>query len=351
MPKSSKRLLISDGSINQHGFSVDMDSLDLTLFNNNPIMLWMHKRPLQLGDPLPIGHWEDLEMKDGRLTGVPVFDEDEFALSIYRKVESGTLRMCSSGIVPGQFVTKTVAELRTGRNPSTGATIKFSRLALADTDEIPVLENGLLREASIVDIGSNINSCVLYDSNDQVIELTDINQVINLFTPQNSKPHSITMELKSLAEALHLSADAALPAILQAVKQIVAELAVQKDLVTAKDNEIARLKSEAVSKEINLFLDTAVADGRIVEKEKASFVKLAAADFDAVKEAINARTPRTSVAERFQQGTPSKERRAELAAKSWDELDKGNLLAEVKLSFPDLYEEKFEKEFGKKPSK
>ena len=91
MKKSSKRFPINTEVTNGNGFRVSTEGVDLSHFKLNPLLLWMHVRPKgkSKDEILPLGYWEDIQLKDGQITGVPVFDdEDEFAMKIYRKVEN-----------------------------------------------------------------------------------------------------------------------------------------------------------------------------------------------------------------------------------------------------------------------
>ena len=81
---SKKTFVLSDGSKNSYGFAIDMAKLDLERFRANPVMLYNHG---QL-----VGKWENLELKDGKLTGTPVFmsdESEEHALKIQNRVEKG----------------------------------------------------------------------------------------------------------------------------------------------------------------------------------------------------------------------------------------------------------------------
>jgi len=98
MPKSSKRFILSNENLNSHGFVVKTDGIDLTAFKNNPVMYWMHVYPAddETRKALPIGYWDEIQVNGKELSAVPVFDDnDAFAMTIYNKVEHGTLRAAS----------------------------------------------------------------------------------------------------------------------------------------------------------------------------------------------------------------------------------------------------------------
>ena len=126
--------LVSDESDNSHGFKVLTEGIDITQFEKNPIMLYMHERPTI------IGRWENLKKEDGKLYADAVFDtESEKGKEIARQVEKDFLRGASIGI------TYQKEDLKNG-----------------------VLEKCRLFEISIVDIGSNPNALKLYDDTETV---------------------------------------------------------------------------------------------------------------------------------------------------------------------------------------
>ncbi|MGV3588110.1 MAG: hypothetical protein ACO1OF_13980 [Adhaeribacter sp.] len=151
MLKSTKRFTLTSEAPNAYGFRVLTNGIDLSLFRSNPVMLWMHLRAASghKNEVLPLGYWADIEINDGKITAVPVFDDkDAFAVSIYNKVENGTLRMASAGLMPLQWDEKASSK---------------------------ALTKSILKEASIVDIGANPDALAvaLYDAQGKLINLAD----------------------------------------------------------------------------------------------------------------------------------------------------------------------------------
>ena len=149
--------LVSDESDNSHGFKVLTEGIDITQFEKNPIMLYMHERPTI------IGMWKNLRKEDGKLYADAVFDtESEKGGEVARQVEKGFLRGASIGI------TYQKEDLKNG-----------------------VLEKCRLFEISIVDIGSNPNALKLYDNT----------EIINLYfeniTAQNKVAQTLHSEDRS----------------------------------------------------------------------------------------------------------------------------------------------------------
>ncbi len=44
MKRASKRIILTGENINRYGFRVLTDGIDLTQYDKNPLMLWMHIR-------------------------------------------------------------------------------------------------------------------------------------------------------------------------------------------------------------------------------------------------------------------------------------------------------------------
>ncbi len=101
MPKSKKRFILSDESLNSKGFFVRTAGIDLPDFKKNPLMYWMHGEADKNPHALPIGHWTDIQINNNVLSAVPVFDDsDTFAMQIYSKVEHGTIKAASISVEP-----------------------------------------------------------------------------------------------------------------------------------------------------------------------------------------------------------------------------------------------------------
>ncbi len=143
----AKSFVLSDESINDRGYRILTNGINLDRFKKNPIMLWMHRRDdgWDLTQILPIGIWENIRKEDGKLLADPKFDEnDKFAQLIKSKVENDLIRGCSSGINPVEF-SSDPKDLEKGQ---TRATITKCELY----------------EASIVDLPSNKNTVRLFSA-------------------------------------------------------------------------------------------------------------------------------------------------------------------------------------------
>ena len=63
-----ERIRISNETLNQYGTWVKTDGVDLSQYERNPILLWMHQRGVI------IGIIKDIRRDNGEITGEPYFD-------------------------------------------------------------------------------------------------------------------------------------------------------------------------------------------------------------------------------------------------------------------------------------
>ena len=147
----AKDVIISTSGLNCYGGRVLTSGIDLTQFQKNPLLLWMHRRSFER-DAMPIGRIDNLRIDGDRLIGTPVFDQnDEFAKKIESKWENGFLRMASAGLSIVE-ISNAPEYLLQGQ---TRATIVRSRL----------------EEVSIVDMGGNDDALQLYDRSGKMLKL------------------------------------------------------------------------------------------------------------------------------------------------------------------------------------
>lgn len=146
-----KEVIISTEAVNSYGTRVLTSGIDLSQYERNPVLLWMHRRAWT-GKEMPIGRIENLRVEDGKLIGTPVFDQnDPFAKQIESKWENGFLRMASAGLEPQE----------TSPDPT---------LVLPGQTRETVTRCKLV-EVSIVDIGSNDDALQLCGADAKLLKL------------------------------------------------------------------------------------------------------------------------------------------------------------------------------------
>lgn len=325
MKKSTKRLVISSEAENSNGFHVRTAGIELADFKANPLLLWMHVRPKgeRADEILPLGFWEDIEVENGKITGVPVFDDtDPFAMKIYNKVENGTIRMGSAGLKPGVFLTENGKKW---------------------------LSTSTMKEASLVDIGSN-KECLavaLYDDNDEIITLAEAEQ--KYFNPKNKDMKLITLSENTTA-LLKLAETATEADAHSAILNLVTLSESQKSTIASL--EAAKKKAEDdLAAQVNLankealvtLVDKAVESRKITADQKETFIKLGEADFGSTKKLLDGMVGVATVNSQLGKGGKEVD---ELIKLSYEELDKSNKLVILKEKDPEAFKEKYKAKFG-----
>lgn len=254
----AKEMIISTSRLNSYGSRVITTGIDITQYEKNPVLLWMHRRSFSSGSPLPIGRVENLRFDGDALKGTPMFDEkDPFAKQIADKWEGGFLKMCSAGL---DIVETSVdpVHLLPGQ---TRATVLRSKLT----------------EVSIVDIGSN----------DDALQLSDSGKLLTLAAGEACEALPL-LELQKPAAEIVDNAKGAEPAASnnnnnkQRMKKETLQLLGLAEDATEEQvhNAVQLLKGKADKAQsmelaaITSAVDQAVKDKRITEAKRDHFIQL-----------------------------------------------------------------------------
>jgi len=309
-----KTFILSDGSLNTKRLIIPTTAIDTQAFEENPVMLYMHDRKHV------IGRWEKLRIEAEKLLADPVFDtEDAFAKGIANKVTKGFLKAASIGIrnVQGYEV-----KLEDG---TTAIQVTYCELC----------------EVSIVSVPANRSALTLYDKDnnpvrdESAIELADFPAIKPL---TNSKTE---MDIKKIAKQFGLPETAteeqvnvALADAAQAMHDLVALQAATKNAQKAK----------AVT-----LCDAAVAEGRLEEESKATFLQLADTNFELFEKTLVSIPKTVTLADIVKKGakTPSaNEGRKDWKFSDWQEKDSKGL-QDMQLNDEAAFTALYEAEFGK----
>jgi hypothetical protein len=243
----SKEVVISNSSLNSHGFRVLTSGIDTVQFKRNPILLWMHSRAWRgtTDEVLPIGRIENLRIEGDNLIGTPVFDEkDEFALKIKHKFENGFLKMVSPGLDPVETSDDPLHILQGQRR----ATVTKSKLI----------------EVSMADIGSNDDALVLYKDG-KMLNLAS--GADSLHIPEiRLKQDLNNTQMKTIALKLGLSETATEEEILSKIGALQTQSAAALTLQADMD----KLKEKAIEEQV----DTAIKLKKITADKRAHFIGL-----------------------------------------------------------------------------
>lgn len=325
-----------DSVLNSYGFRVMTKGGRFEQFNSNPLILWMHRRPLKWkgensdDDVFPIGLGSNVRVKDGQALVDVEFDEkDPFAQKIAQKVESGLIRMASAGIEP----------ITWSEDP------KY----LLDGQKAATLLDWQLVEISIVDIGSNPMALKLYNSNKEVIELSAGNQdfIPLLKTENKNKPNMEFLHL--VAVTLGMQSDASQESVINALKSKL-QLAASAEEYKGKYETLLGEIQLATEKKIIALVDGAV-DKKITADRKDFYVKLGKdSGIEALTSVLEALPAiRTSGSIILGKDTPHVE--AEGEPKTFTELkEKGMKAVELcRTETPEKYKSLFKAEYGYEP--
>ena len=246
-----KRLRISDSSLNSYGTRVLTSGLDISQYEKNPVILYMHERGRV------IGYMKDIRVEGDEVTGEPVFDEaTDLSKQIKTQYEKGSIRMCSMGA--------DILEM------SDDATL------LLPGQTCPTVIKSRLFEVSMVDIGSNDNAIVL-KKDGKTLEL-GMGGDCGLPKLENTNPKiENEMEIKQLAMALCLEATATETQVMDSIKSLVKFKKENASTIESLQNELKQLKDEKESlalARITQVVDQAIGEKKITADKKDHYIEL-----------------------------------------------------------------------------
>lgn len=337
-------VVISSNKANRYSFRMLTSGGDLERFKSNPILLYAHRRP-SFDHPklMPIGKIHDIRLSGEQIIGDMEFDQDdEFAIAVEKKWEKGMLNAVSIG-----------AEIvATSEDPS----------VMLPGQKYPTVTEWILEEVSVADIPADTDAVAirLHHKGEpaQTITLSDD----STFDPSKLFPTKQKSEMSKLIQLalqgqkhVTLAKDASEDEQVKCITELigVADKTVElKADLSKKEAEIIQLKQDnealknaAVDEKAEALVQLAVDAKKITPAQKPEYVTLAKTNYDSVKNILDSMKGFTSLSKE----TPEESKDEKFVSLSWDELDKKNLLAELKASNKDLYDEKFEARFGRKP--
>ena len=246
------RIRISDETLNCYGTWIRTEGVDLTQYQKNPVMLWMHWRGVI------IGTIKDIRVENGEITGEPVFDEvrEESKLA-KQQWEKGSLRMGSPNFEVIE-VSDDPALLKQGQRR-------------------PTITKCKLVEYSMVDIGGNDNNIRLTYANKELkLAEGEYCEVLPLLKESIINPNNkskMNQELQAIALMLGLSAEATLTDVQKQVRTL---LELKKENETL-GNEVKTLKEQLDGIQlsgITSMVDEAIKAGKFTAEKKNHFVEL-----------------------------------------------------------------------------
>ena len=267
-----KRARLTDDSLNSHGSRVLTSGVDTAQYERNPVLLYMHERGRV------IGYMKEIEVKDGEITGEPVFDcATELSKQCKKQWEVGSLRMVSIGI--------DVLELSE----------KPEHLVAGQT--APTITKSRIFETSIVDIGANDNAIVMRHNGKQItLGMESDNPLPRL--NRNNKPttREKEMELKTIALKLGLPETADEATVLAKIGELNR---------TASEAEQLKKDKEALTlAQVTAAVETAIKENRVTADKKEHFINLGkSVGIDTLKATLEAMSPAVKLSQTINPGS------------------------------------------------
>ena len=331
-------MVLSDESENGRGFRVLTSGIDLSRYEKNPVLLYMHRR----GEV--IGQVKDLRLVGGVLSGEPLFDcASELSVRVKKQYELGSVRACSMGIDILEF------------EPSGESLLE---------GVVPVVTKSSLYEVSMVDVPENANSVTLRWHGEPIgiASLVELSKSCVAVRPKSvvhgdvvvEKPDLLTnkdlskMEMSEMALLLGLDAGASE----EAVRSRLTELQSVRAELEKTSSELTALKSAQASAELShveRLVDRAVREMRITVEKKPRYVELGKQiGSAALEEVLNDLPAVGKVSETLSRVGDGGDVVAALRWSKLSDVPSSELLA-LRKSAPRKYAELYKSEYGVEP--
>ena len=269
----SKRVRISNDSLNSYGTRVLTSGMNVEQYCRNPVLLYQHERGQV------IGYVKDLKVENDEVTGELMFDcASELSKRCKKQYEFGSLRMVSVGI----------------------DILEYSEAPehLVQGQTSPTITKSKLFEVSLVDIGANDDAIVLQKDGKRITLGKDGECPLPLLKNNFQNPKQ--MDQKKLALSLGLPETADETAINAAIEELKTAKAENADL--KKNNDALTLER------ITNAVDSAIKEKRLAADKKVQFVELGKkVGLDELQNILAAMTPQVKLSQTIghQGGVPT----------------------------------------------
>ena len=309
--EKTKRVRISNESLNSYGTRVLTAGMNVDQYNRNPVLLYMHQRGQV------IGCVKDLRVEGDEVTGELVFDEaTELSQRCKKQYEFGSLKMVSVGI--------DILEL--SEDPK----------LLVQGQTSPTIAKSKLFEVSLVDIGANDDAIVLQKDGKRIELGKDGGVELPLLHNINNNQKTKTMDQEKLALQLGLPKDADEATITAKLTKLQADNAEAETLRQERDTlRAARIET---------LVNAAIAEKKIGEDKKQQFLDLGKkVGAEVLEQTFDAMSPQVKLSNLVSGGGASGAGSAEYKKLSDVPTDK---LAELKEKNPAQYKKLYKAEYG-----
>lgn len=319
--KIDKEFLLTDSSLNSYGYRLLTAGYLMSEFQKNPIGYFLHADK----------EMTDFTRKDGvlvkwsdfRKDGDKVYAKPNINLSHPRgertadEIENGFLNAASCG----HFVVLEISNNAEDYLPN---------------QKGPSVSKWYNRECSLVDIPGNYNALTeLFDENDNPLNLKNLN--FSIMTKLFFTPEQITK--------MNLKADADQGAVETAFNDLVAKAGRVDAAESAKkkaEDDLAELKKTTMEKEVKGLIAKALdVDNKITKELAGKLEKQFEGKPAELKDLLDALPVHKTITSQLNG------EQADIAKKTWDQLDKEGKLEDLKAKDFDLFKQKYKAQFNK----
>ena len=298
-------VLNDESVVNSHGFVLLNAAGRFERYNANPVMLFNHDSANL------IGRMTGLRIEGARLIGKAEYDEeDALGAKCKRQARKGILKGCSPGII------MYAVELR----------------VMPDGEERVTVTDWELCETSLVSVPSNRNALRLYNRQGEIIPDDQV---------KLSAEALLNVNKQKVMDKIILTAEAYMALGLKSNeadgKSISAAIMALQARAEKAEDELEKQRKLKAEELVAL----AIKEGRITADKKASFERLALADYDTAKttlEAIPARESLSAKVTRSTGKTTVADDRKDWTYLRWAKEDPEGL-KRLKADDPDTFEE------------
>lgn len=259
----TNKVRISNNSLNCYGTRILTEGVDLTQYQRNPVLLYMHQRGTV------VGLVKNIQVEGEDITGELEFDgATDLSVQLKKQWAFGSVKMVSAHLEVKE----------TSNDPA----------LMLDGQTVPTVTRSRLLEVSVVDIGGNDDALRLSYGGEDFKKHS--NSVITL-----SKQNKNDMETKKIALAVGLSETATEAEITSALDAL---------RLKASESGNLRVQVEQLQKEQQLLqlsliteaVDQAVKDKRIVATKRDHFIELGKkVGIDSLREVFDSMQPQVSL--------------------------------------------------------
>lgn len=305
----SKRVRISNDSLNSYGTRVLTSGMNVEQYCRNPVLLYMHER----GNV--IGYVKDLKVENDEVTGELVFDEaTELSKRCKKQFEFGSLKMVSAGL--------DIIEMS-----EDGAYLVAGQTS-------PTITRSKLFEVSVVDIGANDDALVLKKDGKRITLGRDGECPLPELSNNNQKTRN-EMENKAIALQLGLPETATDAEIAEKIGEF--KTAKEENANLRKEKDALTLAS------ITSLVEKAIGEKRITADKKDEFISLGKEiGMERLTSVFSAMSPQVKLSTVLGQHGTAK---TEAAYAKLSEVP-GDKLLEMREQQPDEYKRLYKAEYG-----